>query len=892
MKKLAGFLSVMVAAGCGAPAAGPGGPGEEAAAVIQRTIVRLGADGTDTVTTATITPAQQEAELQARAGRAARKAQGDVDERAQAITADSGCAGSDLFLFAQADLAGPEICFIGWGVADLGRYCRAYRQTGINPPTFTCVATWAGSVRSYWPGADEGSFQYIGQPPCREDFRAGQGAATAAGACAQQATTLRLGPALRRGSAYAFGSNVYGRLGNGGGPDSAVPVLPATLGTVAAVAVGETSAAALLSDGTVRAWGYNGNGELGNGGGAASSVPVAVANLTRVKALAAGDAHYLALRADGTVWAWGGNWHGELGNGTTAPSPVPVQVQGLTDVVAVAAGYLISVALKGDGSVWTWGDNGAGALGIGTLGGDSHVPVRAAIGGASAISTRGQQVLALAAGAVWGWGKNDVNDLGGGNFARPDPTVLGGLSDVVQVAAGLGHLLALKADGTVWAMGGDTVGQLGNNTTADSSIPVEVVNLSGAAGIGTGDSSSFAIRSDGSAWGWGADESGQLGGGPAGRGVAAPVPIKGPGGAGRLAGVASLTGAGNYGTTLALVLPQAGLSTTSLAFGAVPAGYPSASMPVTLANTGQAPLLLDGAVLGGANAGDFAIDSNSCAGAAIAPGATCTLGVHLTPAAAGARSAVLTLSDNAADPRRTVALSGTGVVASAGANPASVNFGSQALGTGSVSRTVTLTNTGGSPLYISRVAVQGGTGGADFSAGTGTLPLSLAPGASTAVIVRFAPTAAGGRAATLVISANVPNGFLTVPLSGTGIPPADLALSLTADRNPVAHGARLTYTLVVQNLGPGAASVDLRDALPAGAAFVSATPSAGMTCSGSASLDCVLASLPGGGTATLVLVVSVTAARGATLTNTPRVSGGVYDPDPANNQAILTTSVN
>src|SRR4051794_8076698 len=80
------------------------------------------------------------------------------------------------------------------------------------------------------------------------------------------------------------------------------------------------------------------------------------------------------------------------------------------------------------------------------------------------------------------------------------------------------------------------------------------------------------------------------------------------------------------------------------------AGIPGAGSNLTIA----------GAALGGANAGDYAITSNTCAGATLPSGSTCTVGVSFAPGAAGARSATLTLTDNTTAGSHVVALTGRG----------------------------------------------------------------------------------------------------------------------------------------------------------------------------------------------------------------------------------------
>jgi alpha-tubulin suppressor-like RCC1 family protein len=141
------------------------------------------------------------------------------------------------------------------------------------------------------------------------------------------------------GDAYAWGDNSYGELANGtttgvnscGGYCNPTPAPVSGISGVSAIAAGQESAFALESDGTAYAWGDNTFGELGNGtttgpacGGGCNPTPEPVSDLTDTSAIAgggsAGVGFGLALESNGTAYAWGDNSHGELGNGTTTGS--------------------------------------------------------------------------------------------------------------------------------------------------------------------------------------------------------------------------------------------------------------------------------------------------------------------------------------------------------------------------------------------------------------------------------------------------------------------------------------------------------------------------------------------------------------------------------------------
>jgi hypothetical protein len=69
--------------------------------------------------------------------------------------------------------------------------------------------------------------------------------------------------------------------------------------------------------------------------------------------------------------------------------------------------------------------------------------------------------------------------------------------------------------------------------------------------------------------------------------------------------------------------------------------------------------------------------------------------VTFKPSAAGSRTAMLSINDNAANSPQTVSLSGTGTAASLSVT--SLSFGAQLMGSSSL-KTVRLTNLGSTPL--------------------------------------------------------------------------------------------------------------------------------------------------------------------------------------------------
>src|ERR1043165_1424022 len=138
-----------------------------------------------------------------------------------------------------------------------------------------------------------------------------------------------------------------------------------------AVTAGDGHSCAIRDDHTAWCWGRNETGQLGDGTVDDRIEPVQVAGATRFTAIAAGFDHTCALAEDRSVWCWGSNDAGQLGSATA--SLEPVQVGDLTDVSAITVGRDHSCALTLDGRAKCWGTNEFGQLGNGA-GNGSSVP--------------------------------------------------------------------------------------------------------------------------------------------------------------------------------------------------------------------------------------------------------------------------------------------------------------------------------------------------------------------------------------------------------------------------------------------------------------------------------------------------------------------------------------
>lgn len=119
-----------------------------------------------------------------------------------------------------------------------------------------------------------------------------------------------------------------------------------------------------------------------------------------------------------------------------------------------------------------------------------------------------------------------------------------------------------------------------------------------------------------------------------------------------------------------------------------------------------------------------------------------------------------------------IGLSNSATTTATATPAAGLTFGNQAVGTTSAPQQVLVTNTGGIPLQIGAVTVTG-----DFTEGGTCSEESIAPGNACILEVRFAPTVTGPQSGTLTIPGNLPDGQITVPLSGTGATGALITLT-------------------------------------------------------------------------------------------------------------------
>ena len=259
--------------------------------------------------------------------------------------------------------------------------------------------------------------------------------------------------------------------------------------------------------------------------------------------------------------------------------------------------------------------------------------------------------------------------------------------------------------------------------------------------------------------------------------------------------------------------PPAGISISpdSYNFGTVTISSPS-TQTFTVSSTGMGNLVVGTITVGGAQASQFTVNTDTCSGQTLSPGGACTLNVTFAPSTPGAKSAFLAIpSNDPVHPTVYVALSGTGVatpVPNISVAPTSLDFGSIVIGQTPLTQTVAITNSGTASLDISGIDKTGddanmftlaGTSGTN---GCGSLTPTILPGTSCNIWVTFTPSAAGPQAAALQFISNDPDPAPQVTMSGTGvILDIDAAPAALAFGNIILDQTSAAQTITITNTG-------------------------------------------------------------------------------------------
>jgi uncharacterized repeat protein (TIGR01451 family) len=216
---------------------------------------------------------------------------------------------------------------------------------------------------------------------------------------------------------------------------------------------------------------------------------------------------------------------------------------------------------------------------------------------------------------------------------------------------------------------------------------------------------------------------------------------------------------------VAQAAPSNGVATftpSTLSFGAVQLDATSATMQISLSNTGTGPL---GSIALSVTNTDYTITNNTCPATLAANSAPCTITLSFTPSFEAPDPGGLVVTDDGATGTTTALLSGNGVT-TVYVLPFEIFYDGQAVGSTSAPQTATFTNAADSPASITSVTNVGNAAG-DFLLNS-ACGATVGAESNCTIGVTFKPTTTGPRTADLTVATSTPAGPFVAHLTGNG----------------------------------------------------------------------------------------------------------------------------
>jgi ribosomal protein L30E len=187
---------------------------------------------------------------------------------------------------------------------------------------------------------------------------------------------------------------------------------------------------------------------------------------------------------------------------------------------------------------------------------------------------------------------------------------------------------------------------------------------------------------------------------------------------------------------------------------------------IIILNNGSATLTISNVQFAGTDASLFTA-SNAVTPIGIASGNSFSLNIRFSPNSSGSKSASLVITHNATGSPTIISLDGIGISPGFAVSPTSLSFGDVNVNE-SKELTMTILNNGSSTLTITNLKISG-TDATQFVTVGATTPITITAGNNYALKIKFTPTSAGLKSASLELTHNAAINTSSVSLSGTGV---------------------------------------------------------------------------------------------------------------------------
>jgi alpha-tubulin suppressor-like RCC1 family protein len=318
------------------------------------------------------------------------------------------------------------------------------------------------------------------------------------------------------GAGYCWGGNGNGELGTGGTADRvAVPTRIPGEHSWAQLSAGSSHTCGITSDATAYCWGSNTEGQLGDGSTVDRGKPSAVAGGYAWLEITAGNAHSCGITTSSEAYCWGYGGSGALGDGTfTSPQPNPSLVSGGRSWSQLSAGGG-TCGVSTTGAAYCWGSGQWGQLGNGTI--DPFALEPSLVLGDRTwvhVSAAGAHVCGMTTEAAYCWGMGSEGQLGDGAAANDSvPSRVTGEGSWSRVSAGGFHSCGISTAGVGYCWGEGGFGALGRGDFAGAVVPVTVNGGHEWSQLISGGLHTCGLTVAGGPYCWGYDEHGQVGAG-------------------------------------------------------------------------------------------------------------------------------------------------------------------------------------------------------------------------------------------------------------------------------------------------------------------------------------------------------------------------------------------